>query len=148
MRYHRFSFWKKFSRQHNGVFCLCVTYCTSCFLRHGVAKFVETKKISAETRHLPFALYFLSYLFLKTMIKNCRSQLYCSLHCNFSFQNVQNGEPIVPCNADPCDAAFCPRFPHAICTNNYCGECNAVFTDRITGEVISSDSCQLPRESS
>jgi len=41
-----------------------------------------------------------------------------------------DGSTPVNCFADPCSTQRCPGDPYAICTSNYCGGCNAVWTTR------------------
>merc|ERR1719297_389122 len=48
------------------------------------------------------------------------------------------------CFADPCNINTCPAYPDASCTSNYCGGCNAVFTNMFqTGAVDVTDECNL-----
>ncbi|XP_076439268.1 uncharacterized protein LOC143278121 [Babylonia areolata] len=34
----------------------------------------------------------------------------------------------VYCFVEPCLVANCPNHPNAVCTNDYCGACRAVYT--------------------
>jgi len=44
-------------------------------------------------------------------------------------------QPEVQCFADPCSITTCEAYPDANCTANYCGGCNAIFTDE-NGQVL------------
>ena len=46
------------------------------------------------------------------------------------------------CNPSPCDIQTCPSIPGAICTNNYCGGCHAVFS-RPVGEQLTAEQCSI-----
>jgi len=47
---------------------------------------------------------------------------------------------MVNCAMAPCSVTKCSAFPDAICTNNYCGGCNAIFTDK-NGQRLSDKQC-------
>ena len=52
--------------------------------------------------------------------------------------------PMVTCDGDPCDNAFCPGYPDATCIPDYCGHCRATWyigDERVycTGQLQSVD---------
>ena len=51
------------------------------------------------------------------------------------------------CFVDPCQYAKCTAYPDATCTSNYCGGCNAVFTNGFSVDITDqcdNDVCLLP----
>lgn len=52
-----------------------------------------------------------------------------------------DGVPEVQCFVDPCTTSDCPNVKDAKCTPNYCGGCNAVWSDP-DGNVLTDAMCQ------
>jgi len=50
--------------------------------------------------------------------------------------------PKVECFAAPCDVTTCSNYPHALCVNDYCGGCNAVYS--VQGEEVECDTYNDP----
>ena len=47
----------------------------------------------------------------------------------------------VYCLYQPCHVNHCPAYPEAICSEDYCGGCQAIFTDINTGRILTDEEC-------
>eukprot|EP00486_Rosalina_sp_Unknown_P009047 CAMPEP_0201595752 /NCGR_PEP_ID=MMETSP0190_2-20130828/192645_1 /ASSEMBLY_ACC=CAM_ASM_000263 /TAXON_ID=37353 /ORGANISM="Rosalina sp." /LENGTH=1032 /DNA_ID=CAMNT_0048055839 /DNA_START=42 /DNA_END=3141 /DNA_ORIENTATION=+ len=48
---------------------------------------------------------------------------------------------MVYCFARPCSVSSCPAYPEATCADDYCGGCNAIYTDVDTGRELTNAEC-------
>eukprot|EP01084_Bolivina_argentea_P093880 168790_1 len=77
----------------------------------------------------------LSYQLVSSQIPISQANpLVLSLPCNVGYVN---------CLTSPCSLTTCKNVPNAVCTNNYCGGCNAIFTNPQTGELIPPETCDI-----
>ena len=81
------------------------------------------------------------------------TQLECHPITPYPIESIQptlpvTDPPILPkpcamiyCFARPCSVTSCPAYPEATCVDDYCGGCNAIFTDINTGRELSDAEC-------